>query len=100
MKQFLKRLMLGVVTLAMFGCVTPLAFADNPNYYTIYLERQGGIGTPGTKHTHGNGQRNGQVAHDGAVDQRNRVAALEQCFAHHGADGKVQRVDQHQGQQQ
>ena len=25
---------------------TPLAFADNPNYYTIYLERQGGIGTP------------------------------------------------------
>jgi hypothetical protein len=46
MKQFLKRLMLGVVTLAMFCCVTPLAFADNPNYYTIYLERQGGIGTP------------------------------------------------------
>ena len=41
MKQFLKRLMLGVVTLAMFCCVTPLAFADNPNYYTIYLERQG-----------------------------------------------------------
>ena len=35
MKQFLKRLMLGVVTLAMFCCVTPLAFADNPNYYTI-----------------------------------------------------------------
>ena len=46
MKQFLKRLMLGVVTLAMLCCVTPLAFADNPNYYTIYLERQGGIGTP------------------------------------------------------
>lgn len=46
MKQFLKRLMLSVVTLAMFCCVTPLAFADNPNYYTIYLERQGGIGTP------------------------------------------------------
>lgn len=46
MKQFLKRLMLGVVTLAIFCCVTPLAFADNPNYYTIYLERQGGIGTP------------------------------------------------------
>lgn len=46
MKQFLKRLMLGVVTLAMFCCVTPLAFADSPNYYTIYLERQGGIGTP------------------------------------------------------
>ena len=46
MKQFLKRLMLSVVTLAMLCCVTPLAFADNPNYYTIYLERQGGIGTP------------------------------------------------------
>ena len=46
MKQFLKRLMLGVATLAMFCCVTPLAFADSPNYYTIYLERQGGIGTP------------------------------------------------------
>ena len=46
MKQFLKRLMLSVVTLAMFCCVTPLAFADNPDYYTIYLERQGGIGTP------------------------------------------------------
>ena len=42
MKQFLKRLMLSVVTLAMLCCVTPLAFADNPNYYTIYLERQGG----------------------------------------------------------
>ena len=38
--------MLSVVTLAMLCCVTPLAFADNPNYYTIYLERQGGIGTP------------------------------------------------------
>lgn len=46
MKQFLKRLMLGVVTLAMFCCVTPAAFAAGPNYYTINLERQGGIGTP------------------------------------------------------
>ena len=45
MKQFLKRLMLSVVTLAMLCCVTPLAFADNTDYYTIYLERQRGIGT-------------------------------------------------------
>lgn len=44
MKQFLKKLMLGVVTLAMFCCVTPMAFAADPNYYTIYLEPQGGIG--------------------------------------------------------
>lgn len=44
MKQFLKKLMLGVVTLAMFCCVTPMAFAADPAYYTIYLEPQGGIG--------------------------------------------------------
>lgn len=44
MKQFLKKLMLGVVTLAMFCCVTPMAFAADPNYYTIYLEPQGGTG--------------------------------------------------------
>ena len=44
MKQFLKRLMLGVVTLAMFCCMTPLAFAADPTYYTIYLEPQGGVG--------------------------------------------------------
>ena len=44
MKRFLKRLMLGVVTLALFCCMTPLAFADDPTYYTVYLEPQGGVG--------------------------------------------------------
>ena len=43
MKKFLKRLMLGVVTLAVFCCMTPLAFAAE-KYHTIYLEPQGGIG--------------------------------------------------------
>ena len=45
MKKFLKRLMLGVVTLAVFCCMTPLAFAAE-NYHTIYLEPQGGVGVP------------------------------------------------------
>ena len=45
MKKFLKRLMLGVVTLAVFCCMTPLAFAAE-KYHTIYLEPQGGIGVP------------------------------------------------------
>ena len=36
MKKFLKRLMLGVVTLAVFCCMTPLAFAAE-KYHTIYL---------------------------------------------------------------
>lgn len=44
MKRFLKRLMLSVVTLALFCCMTPLAFADDPTYYTVYLEPQGGVG--------------------------------------------------------
>ena len=56
MKQFLKRLMLGVVTLAMFCCVTPLAFADSPNYYTIYLERQGGTSGKGPIGSKGPGE--------------------------------------------
>lgn len=43
MKQFLKRLMLGVVSLALFCSAVPMAFAA-PNYYTIYLEPQGGAG--------------------------------------------------------
>lgn len=45
MKKFLKRLMLGVVTLAVFCCMTPLAFAAE-KYHTIYLEPQGGVGVP------------------------------------------------------
>ena len=56
MKQFLKRLMLSVVTLAMLCCVTPLAFADNPNYYTIYLERQGGTSGKGPIGSKGPGE--------------------------------------------
>ena len=44
MKQFLKRLMIGVISLAMLCCVTPMAFAATPGFYTVYLEPQGGTG--------------------------------------------------------
>lgn len=42
MKQFLKKLVLTVVTLALCCNLVPMAFAADANYYNVYLEAQGG----------------------------------------------------------
>lgn len=42
MKQFWKKLVLGVLTLALCCNLVPMAFAADASYYNIYLETQGG----------------------------------------------------------
>jgi len=43
MKQFLRKLVLCVVTLALCCNLVPMAFAANTSYYNIYLDPQGGV---------------------------------------------------------
>lgn len=43
MKQFWKKLVLCVLTLALCCNLVPMAFAAGPGYYTVYFESQGGV---------------------------------------------------------
>lgn len=43
MKQFWKKLVLCVLTLALCCNLVPMAFAAGPGYYTVYLESEGGV---------------------------------------------------------
>lgn len=43
MKQFLRKLVLCVVTLALCCNLVPMAFAADKSYYNIYLDPQGGV---------------------------------------------------------